>query len=208
MYHQAHQVSLGFTNQTFPPGVHICQIYSDHDERLDSLLKFLCSGLAAGERTACFTDNLADDLLAAHLLEHGVSHADCVASGALSKQSAKEVYFQNHRFDPDRMLDLLKAYHGDAEANGFPAARIIGEMDAGIQKMEGGSRLMEYESRVSLLLREHPITAVCQYNANTFDGAMIMNILKVHPLMVIRGAVVHNPFYLQPEELLSKQGCA
>jgi len=31
-----------------------------------------------------------------------------------------------------------------------------------------------------------------------------MEILKVHPLMVIRGSVVHNPFFINPEEFLAQ----
>jgi hypothetical protein len=30
-----------------------------------------------------------------------------------------------------------------------------------------------------------------------------MEVLKVHPMMVVRGSVVRNPFYLPPEEYLS-----
>ena len=78
-------------------------------------------------------------------------------------------------------------------------------MSPEVQNVEGGNRLLEYESRVSLLLREHPVTAVCQYDARCFSGAMIMDILKVHPMMVVRGSVVHNPFFIPPEEFLSRQ---
>ena len=46
--------------------------------------------------------------------------------------------------------------------------------------------------------------AVCQYDANAFDGATLMKILKVHPMMVIRGAVVRNPCYIQPDEFLAR----
>ena len=31
---------------------------------------------------------------------------------------------------------------------------------------------------------------------------LIMDVLKVHPLMVVRGAVVRNPFFVPPEEFL------
>jgi hypothetical protein len=64
---------------------------------------------------------------------------------------------------------------------------------------------MEYESRISLLLKDHPVTAVCQYDATAFDGATILQVLKVHPLMVIRGAVIHNPFFMPPEEILARR---
>jgi hypothetical protein len=193
-------VSLGFTDQTFPAGAHMCQIFGEDEERLDALLKFLSSGLEAGERTACFTEKLDDARLARHLADHGLSRDELTESGAFSKAGTSDVYFQDGRFDPDRMLDLLRQFHRDSVAGGFPAARVIGEMTERVQHVPGGSRLMEYEARVSMLLKEVPITAVCQYDANAFDGATIMDVLKVHPMMVIRGTVVHNPYYVPAEE--------
>jgi len=86
--------------------------------------------------------------------------------------------------------------------SGYAAARVIGEMTPEVQDLPGGDRLLEYESRVSLLLKKVPVTSVCQYDAHAFDGATIMDILKVHPHMVVRGAVVHNPFFIPPEEFL------
>jgi len=115
----------------------------------------------------------------------------------------KDIYFKNDRFDPDRMIEVLTKYHEDSVLEGYPAARVIGEMSPEIQHIPGGSRLLEYESRVSLLQRKHPVTCVCQYDARSFDGAMIMDVLKVHPLMVIRGAVVRNPFFVPPEAFLA-----
>ena len=100
---------------------------------------------------------------------------------------------------------MLKQYHEVSEVQGYTAARVIGEMLPEVQDMPGGDRLLEYESRVSQLLETHPVTAVCQYDARQFDGATIMDILKVHPWMVVRGSVVHNPFHIPPEEYLSKK---
>ena len=203
MPHQPYMVSLGFTDQRIPAGAHLCQIFSDDDERSDALLKFLRSGLAAGEKTACFTEKLNMAHLAEYLAGHGMPCDKLMQSGALSKAGTSEAYFQSGRFDPDLMLDLLRQFHKDSVAGGFSAARVIGEMTEEIENIPGGSRLMEYESRVSMLLKEIPITAVCQYDANVFDGATIMRILKVHPMMLIRGRVVHNPCYVPAEEFLA-----
>ncbi len=204
MNHPAPMVSLGFTAERFPAGVHICQIFSDDDERQEALLAYLQSGLEAGERTSCFSDKATVSGVAEHLAEHGLSYDERCASGALTLAPTREVYFKNDRFDPERMLEVLTKYHEDSVSRGFPAARVIGEMTAEVQHVPGGSRLLEYESKVSLLQREHPVTCVCQYDARSFDGAMIMEVLKVHPLMVIRGAVVRNPFFIPPEEFLSR----
>jgi len=196
-------VDLGFTRSKVPAGTHICQIYGQENERTESLLRFLTSGLRAGERTACFSEKVSRDELEGPFAQLGLSVAEAEATGAFSLRKTGEVYFQGGRFDPDTMLRLLCALHEDSVSAGFPNARVIGEMTSEVTRISGGERLLEYESRVSILLRDHPVTTVCQYDARAFDGATIMDVLKVHPMMVVRGAIVHNPFFVPPEEYLA-----
>jgi hypothetical protein len=199
-----HLCPLGFTDQFFPAGSHICQIYDDDEERIHSSLGFLDSGLKNGEKTACFNRKLDDSALAERLEQRGLSVSQLTESKALTRAETSEVYFKDGCFSPEHMLGLLRQFYEDSVSEGFTAARVIGEMIAEIRDMKGGNRLMEYESRVSLQMRTYPVTAVCQYDANAFDGATIMQVLKVHPLMVIRGAVVHNPYFVPPEEYLKQ----
>jgi hypothetical protein len=203
MAHIDPTISLGFTNQKFPAGVHVCQIISADDERQESLLKFLLAGLQAGERACCFSEQVNEAILKEFLANYGISLNDVIDSGAFMLSGTRYIYFHDNRFDPDRMLAMLKKYHEESESQGFTAARVIGEMLPEVQNLPGGHRLLEYESRVSQLLRKHPVTTVCQYDARLFDGATIMDILKVHPWMVVRGSVVHNPFHIPPEEYLN-----
>jgi hypothetical protein len=195
-------ISLGFTKQRFPLGVHVCQIVGSDAEREEAVLQFLLSGLRAGERTSCFSDKVTRNRVAEYFESEGISFDEASGTGTLTLAGVRDIYFVNDRFDPDRMLEVLARYHEESVAQGFTAARVIGEMSPEVQHMSGGDRLLEYESKVSLLLREHPVTAVCQYDARSFDGSTIMDLLKVHPLMVVRGSVVHNPFYIPPEEFL------
>jgi len=198
-------VCLGFTEEKFPAGTHICHIYSKDAERSNSLFEFLRCGLEAGERTACFSEKVDEAALSKFLGSHKISLKDSKARGDLSLADANGVYFKDNRFDLERMLELLRQFEVASREAGCPACRVIGEMTPEIKNIEGGSRLLEYECRVSLLLKEHPVTAVCQYNAAEFDGATIMDILKVHPLMVVRGSVLKNPFFIPPEQFLSRQ---
>lgn len=203
MTRQNPMISLGFTKDQTPAGTHICQIFSDDQERSEALLKFLVSGLAAGERAACFSEKIGPPAIHEFFADHRLSYEKLSRSGAFSLSGTREVYFEDNRFDPDRMLAVLTRYYEESIAMGFNGARVIGEMTPEVQQVPGGERLLEYESRVSLLLRSHPVTSVCQYDARAFDGATIMDILKVHPLMVVRGSVVHNPFYIPPEQFLA-----
>lgn len=203
MPHEHEKISLGFTEGEYHPGVHICQIFNDDEEREESLLKYLLSGIQGKEKISCFSENVSDSELEKFFKPFGYTYDDLVNSGALSLTGTREVYFQDNRFDPERMLGLLRDFHLSSQEQGFNAARVIGEMTPDVKDVSGGNRLLEYESRVSLLLEEHPVTAVCQYDARLFDGATVMDILKVHPLMVVRGTVVHNPFFVPPEEFLN-----
>lgn len=197
------KIKIGVSDQEFQQGVHICQIVSDDAEKEDTLLKFLLSGVQAGERTACFSDKASRNIVEKFLNEYEISADEVIDSGMLSMSGTKEVYFQNDCFEPERMLNVLKEYHQSSISNGYPAARVIGEMAPEVENIKGGERLLEYEARVSMLLRDHPVTAVCQYDAREFSGATLMDILKVHPLMIVKGAVVHNPFFIPPEEILA-----
>jgi hypothetical protein len=141
-------------------------------------------------------------MVAEHLARHGLSYEERCASGAFTLAATRDIYFKDEQFDPQRIIEVLTRYYDDSVHGGYPAARVIGEMTPKVQHVPGGSRLLEYESKVSLLLRDHPVTCVCQYDARLFDGALILDVLKVHPLMVVRGAVVRNPFFIPPEEFL------
>ncbi len=195
-------VSLGFTSNTVPLGTHICQIFTDDDERNDALLKFLVSGLQTKERAACFSEKADPNAISEYFDKNGLSFQNLCRKETLSLHGARDVYFKDNRFDPDRMLQMLSEFHRESIQSGFSAARVIGEMLPEVQSISGGERLLEYESRVSLLLKDVPVTSVCQYDAHAFDGATIMDIMKVHPHMVVRGVVVNNPFYVPPEEFL------
>ena len=106
----------------------MCQIFSEDEDRLDALLKFLSSGLEAGERTACFTQKLDQDQLTKQLAGKGFPCKKLAESGAFSMAENREAYFPDGRFDPDRMLELLRRFHEASVAGGFTAARVIGEM--------------------------------------------------------------------------------
>ena len=204
MENQNRKISLGFTNQQFEPGIHICQIFNDDDERHSALVNFIISGLQTGENTACFSEKENESTLSPFFKKNGIEYKEVEKSGEFSLSQTAEAYFEGGKFEPERMLNLLKDFYENSLKQNRSGARVIGEMIPEIQHIPGGTGLMEYESKVSILLKQYPINAVCQYDARSFDGSTILDVLKVHPYMIIRGVVVKNPFFIQPEEYLAK----
>lgn len=197
------ETNLGFTDKKIPVGTHMCLVFTEEKERVDSLLKFILSGLNANERVACFTEQMSESFLSSYLKDNHISYDECKKELRLTVAGTSQVYFENGEFNPDRMLSVLSNFYKESLEKGFNASRVIGEMVPEVEKIKGGDRLLEYESRVTLQLRDEPVTAVCQYDANKFDGATIMEVLKVHPQMIVNGEVVNNPFYIEPEEYLA-----
>jgi len=66
--------------------------------------------------------------------------------------------------------------------------------------MPGIERWVEYEAMINNLVEELPVHGViCQYDTNKIDGAMLFDVLNVHPMMIVAGQVVHNPYYSAPK---------
>jgi hypothetical protein len=193
-------MDLGFAKARVPPGSHVCQIYGKDEERDHALSRFLSRGLLDGDAVACFSEHLDELDLPGQLQAIGLEYGTEVAQEHLTARSAEGTYFAGGYFDPDRILSLVEGFYARSRTNRRKGARVIGEMSSRISHIEGGSRLFEYEGKVNSLLRSCPVTAVCQYDARAFDGATIMDVLAVHPLMVVQDHVIQNPFFVPPED--------
>jgi hypothetical protein len=204
-------ISLGFTEERVLEGQHICYLFNDEVERRRIMAKYLESGLAAGEKILYLVDDLTPAEMLDALEELGV---DARASAArLTVAAAAPAYCPHGTFDADAMLNEVRGFYATAIAEGFEGARGTGEMSWCL--VEGRAdevSLMEYEARLNDLVAQHPYTACCQYDTRRFDGNTIMDVLAVHPMTIVRGQVVRNPFFVEPgvflQELHSRRGGA
>jgi hypothetical protein len=193
-------IPLGFTDVEAQEGMHICYIYADEDERREVVSKFLESGLRAREKVLCLLDTPGNLELLDRLADLGVPDS------ALTVMDAARGYCPSGQFRTEQTLDLVRAFYDAAvHEEGYAGARGTGQMAWCLDPALASTRdVIEYESRVNLMLAEHPYTACCQYDARRFSGQMIMDVLSIHPMMIIRGQIVKNPFYIEPDVFLKE----
>jgi hypothetical protein len=191
-------IPLGFTSEPITEGMHICYLYTDEAERDRVMGDFLASGLLAHEKVICSVEHEASDPMVRRL------RAMNVPEGALNVVSCEAAYYPGGRFKPQETLDLIQAFYRQAvDTEGFSGARGTGPMTWSLD----GDRtdlatVIEYEARVNDLCDEHPYTACCQYDARKLTGHMIMDILSVHPAVIVHGQLVKNPYYIAPDAFL------
>jgi hypothetical protein len=198
------RVPVGLTGETFAPGIHLCCIYSDEAERNRIIFRFLESGIRNGEKAACFMDAAPIADWEGYRRALGLNNLSPGQEGRLSLAAAEDIYYPGGTFDPDEMLERLATFYEQSVNEGYTGARAIGEASWIARGVSGASRFMEYEARVNDILPKYPLNVICLYNAGLFDRAMLRDALAVHPMIIIHGEIVKNPYYVKSWWLLKK----
>ena len=80
--------------------------------------------------------------------------------------------------------------------------RLVGQMGWVFSSPPGIERLVAYEATVNEVLNRGRTPTVCVYDVTRLDGALMMDLLRAHPLTVINGVLHENPFYTPADDLL------
>lgn len=190
-------VCLGFTEELYPEDTHICYLYNSDEERRRILPQFARQALLQNEAFGYLADVPARTDLPAAMARLDLTGALTGAPGQVELSTTVEGYYPDGSFDPEQMLARLRERYELARAAGLAGARIAGEMDWALRGVPGADRIIECESRINLLVKEAPITVMCQYDLRKFDGAMMFDVMNVHPMMIVGGHILRNPFYQQ-----------
>lgn len=185
---QREMIDMGFVEEEFPRGTHLCMIFNDERERQKSIFKFLAAGLTANEKV----DYLVDTKTPQEFMDAFLENID--------EDLKKSERLRNLNL---WVAENIYCPHGNRE-KGFSNARASGEMTWALKGIPGSDRLMEYEALINELVVTHPITAVCQYDTNCFDGKTIFDVLRVHPMVISHGQIIQNPFYMKPQDFLKE----
>jgi len=199
------QVSMGFTEDKFPVGTHMCLIYDNEDERRKTISKFLGAGQKEHEKVGYFVDTMAPADVEAWLREMGVVIPNHGNSPEFTIAPAVETYCPGGKFVPAEMLSGLSGLYHKSLEEGYAGSRVSGEMSWALRGIPGSECLIEYENSLNIVFETSPIVAICQCDARRFSGEVIADVLKVHPMMVVHGNVVKNPYYITPNEFLKSK---
>ena len=188
-------VCLGFTDEPYPAGTHICYLYNSDEERRQILPLYARQALLGHEAFNYVADVPSRADLPRVLEELDLASAVRDRPGQVEAAITAEAYFPTGRFDPDDMLARLREAWVQCQANGLAGARFAGEMTWALRGIPGADRILECESRINELIKEAPMTIMCQYDLNRFDGGLIYDVLNAHPVVIVGGHLLRNPFY-------------
>lgn len=181
---------------------HICAFFNDEDEEYRVLLPFINEGLAAGDKAihVVGADHSGDHLR--RLVLSGIDAGGATERGQLEMRSAADTYLRDGQFDIDRMLAVFERLASGNGPHAFPRSRIVCQMDWAAGSRSLIDAVIEFESRVNALWRDHDDVVICTYRLDQFQGDAVIDILRTHPAVIIGGILQRNPFFIPPQQFL------
>jgi MEDS: MEthanogen/methylotroph, DcmR Sensory domain len=180
---------------------HVCAFFDSREEEYSVLAPFFKEGLDRGEKCVHIVDPAGIGEHLQRLQTHGIDTDGCCQRGQLDVLSWDDAYLDGGSFDQDRMLGAINAVVSAGREGGYPRMRIMGNMGWTLKGNPGTEQVLEFEARVNDVLTESRQLAVCVYDSSKMSGAMMIDILRSHPLTLV-GKVLHqNPFYVPPRQL-------
>jgi PAS domain S-box-containing protein len=191
------------------PHDHLCVIYSGREEQFAAIGPSLEVGLTRRERVLYVADENSVGAVRDAMLETGIDVDRYGRDGSLIIVVGKQdMYIKPGYFHPDWSIRFLSQQEDEARAAGFSGIRIIGEMSWAIGDDSDSARLIEYEAKINRWFAQINASGICQYNLNRFPPEVILGVVQTHPLVIYRGDVCRNPYYIPPDEFLKPNRAA
>lgn len=184
---------------------HICAFFNSKDEEYDVLAPFFRQGIDQGEKNLHIIDPALIGDHKARLAAAGIDTDRCEACGQLEVIPWQKAYLNDDGdFDKARMLRTVDELTGEGRGRNYSGLRIMGNMDWAFDKAGTSEDLIEYEAEVNDVLARNRQPAVCVYDTAKLSGAMLMDLLRTHPMTLVGGVVQENPFFTPPAEMLQE----
>jgi PAS domain S-box-containing protein len=189
-----------------PPG-HVCCVYESQEEQFASVIPFIRIGLERGEKCVYVADDEQRlEPVRAALSGAGIQVDHAIRSGALIVTTHDWTYLRSSDFEPGKVDTFWREQMKEARRSGYTGLRIAGETGWVKRGAPGIDRWIEYESLVTKMLAEIGCLALCQYDRRRCSPELLLNVIRTHPLVVYRGMICDNFYFVPPEEFLVRDG--
>jgi hypothetical protein len=181
---------------SFGEHFHACAFVVGPTEERAVIDPFLVEGMRQGQKAVYIVDP-----------QDRAAHEARLAGSAPSPDLLEvttwdEAHLKGGSFDQDRMMTALDDMIRDHAATGRPPMRLVGQMGWVFSSPPGIEQLVAYEASVNEVLNRGKTPTVCVYDVRRLNGAIMMDLLRAHPLTVINGVLHENPFYTPADEML------
>ncbi|SFN60694.1 regulatory protein, luxR family [Mycetocola miduiensis] len=180
------------------PGMHVCVIYAGPEERDRLLVPFMQEGLRHGDKCVCLIDDVEPASMRQRAYEPA-SPGDARRSGQLDVYSAPDAYLQTSGFSVKQMISFLVAKPASSADAEVPLLRAAGQMSS-VPFEPGAREMFDYETAVSHIIAGLPAVFLCMYDVQRFGVGVLIDVLRLHPMVLLDGILLPNLHFLAPPD--------
>lgn len=194
-------------NASVHRGQHLCLPFETDDEKQAAVVSFLHEGLSHGNRCQFVGTPAEFEDLGRRLEIEGICTVRAQARGALVFLTPEQAYLHDGVFDPSRVLARIGKDIDQALAEGFTGLRGTGELMY-IPKADEWQKIVWYEAQINEHFARQPFAGLCRYPRSVVPPDRVRDVLRTHPVAMVRGEACENPFYERPALALSDDSSA
>ena len=183
-------------------GRHVCLPFETDDEKQAAVASFLHEGLSHGNRCLFVGTPSEFEDLGRRLEIEGLCTVRAQARGALLFLSPAEAYLHEGVFEPERVLTRISTLIEDALTDGFTGLCGTGEL-MDVPSEAEWRKIVWYEAQVNEHFARLPFSGLCRYPRSVVRPERVRDVLRTHPVAIVRGESCENPFYERSELALS-----
>lgn len=182
---------------------HVCAFFHNPDEKYRILLPFIKEGFECGDRAFHVVDLTLREEHFRRLESAGIAVTATQHRLQLEVATVEETFLRGGRFNPEAVLALIQETLKTGTTLGFPLTRFIAQVSERI--LQDGSNADEWvqcEAQLNYILPQYNDPIICVYDLTKIGAAVVVDMLRTHPMVIIGGLLQENPFFLPPDEFL------
>ena len=181
---------------------HQCLMYAGApSDQLKGLAASISAKLNSGYRCMYLNSHPMIAGIRSHLAALGRDVEKDIADQRLILSSDR-THLADGKFEPQRMLELLKSALDAALRSGFAGLWASGDMSWEFGPEQDFTRLAEYERGLEALLQSDPaICGICQYHTDILPPEIVHNGLVLHPALYVNETLARLNNHYAPGEL-------
>lgn len=189
------------------PGDHVLAVITD-EEDISLLPPYAADGLAKGDACSVMARGHDTPRVREYLESAGVDVHKHESEQRLSFADPVQLGLdEDGTFDARRLVDKLIDLVAMLKKNGVRHLRSMGSMSwlPEAATPQDGIYLC---AKINEIFHDGPISGLCIWDSRQFGGDVIVQAMRTHPKMWVKGEVILNPLYKQPAEVLAEMGRA
>jgi ABC-type transporter Mla MlaB component len=166
---------------TVRPGEHACCHFAHADDRMRLAVAFVRDALGRGDKVVYLidTDDVGSAVSRLALLDAGFEPA--MARGQLEVRRAGDAYIPDGRFEPGRMVAMVRDEHARARHEGYLGLSVTGEIPTAVTEVPGGEQLGVYEEHLASDI-DASCSILCQYDHVRFGPGILSEVVDAHEI--------------------------